>query len=111
MILCEKDSDCHSTAPCYSTYSIDKKLPRPEFKELDAHHVHSVASQVTFEKTVTNAVKAVTPRYDYLIDALEATATNTKPSGHFSSVSANAHSCPIQVTSLEVSCGLLFHYP
>ena len=74
---CIRDSDCDIAAPCYSSC---KKLPKPhfaEFKALDAPHASPVADQVTFEKPVTNAVKAVTPRYDYFVDALKVFATNT----------------------------------
>ena len=51
------------------------------------------ASQVSFDWPITNdaSVKAVAPRYDYLLDALEI-VTNAKVSGHFRvSSSATAH--------------------
>jgi hypothetical protein len=78
---CENDSDCNPNAPCSS--SCGKGLEEgPDFKESDARRARPVANQVSFERPVTNAVGAVAPRYDYLIDALGAIVTNAKPSGH-----------------------------
>lgn len=71
-----------------------------EFKGSDAPsgYPRLVANQVTFEEAT---VKAVAPRYDYLIDALRANFTNVKPSrgGGFSSSDTNTNS--FQATSLE----------
>ena len=68
---------------------------------MDDFHDRPVTTQVRFEEPVTDAFEAVTPRYDYLIYAfmLEAIVTNTKPSGHFSSASADVYS--YQVTTPE----------
>ena len=92
MVYCEKDRDCNPRAPCTSSCGRGKK--GPDFKALGAPHDPPVAIQVTIEEPVANADEAVNPRYDYLINAfkLEEIATNTKPSNHFSSVSADTHS-------------------
>ena len=78
---CEHDGDCDPKAPCSS--SCGKGLGEaPDFKESDARRARPVANQVMLERPVTNAVKAVAPRYDYLIDAFGVIVTNAKPSGH-----------------------------
>jgi len=68
---------------------------------LDAPRVRPVVNPVTLEQPLADvAVKATAPWYDYLIDsALEAIVTNTQPSDHVSSGSADAHLS--QVTSPE----------
>ena len=98
---CLKSSDCYPEAPCSSPCDRDKDKKLP----LDAPHVRPVTTQAIFEKPVTNAVKAVAPRYDYIdSNALEAIATNTKPSVQFSDSSVSADAL---LTSPEARWGLL----
>ena len=66
---------------------------------MDDFHDRPVTTQVRFEEPVTDAFEAVTPRYDYLTYAFMLEAIVTKPSGHFSSASADVYS--YQVTTPE----------